>query len=149
MKRLVLFLRTVGSREGGEAGASDATDRAIAVTEDQPASAHPLEPNESVRMEAVVSDTHAQEVFSALVEPAARATREAMIDNLLKVELGRAGPEASDLYERIVVAVERELICRVYDECDRVKTRAATRLGINRNTLHKKLVQYQLEEQPV
>lgn len=42
------------------------------------------------------------------------------------------------LTEQIVGAVEKELIQQVLDECDHVQVKAATRLGINRNTLHKK-----------
>lgn len=42
------------------------------------------------------------------------------------------------LTDQIVGAVERELIQQVLEECDHVQVKAATRLGINRNTLHKK-----------
>jgi len=42
--------------------------------------------------------------------------------------------------------VERELIAQVMVECDGVQVKAATRLGINRNTLHKKLKDYDLEK---
>ena len=40
--------------------------------------------------------------------------------------------------------MERELIAQVMAACDNVQTKAAARLGINRNTLHKKLEEYQL-----
>jgi DNA-binding protein Fis len=40
--------------------------------------------------------------------------------------------------------VERRLISQVYSACNRVKTKTAARLGIDRNTLHKKLRQYKL-----
>ena len=49
---------------------------------------------------------------------------------------------ANDLYDRIVGRVERELIQQVLQTCDRVQIKAAARLGINRNTLHKKLSEY-------
>jgi hypothetical protein len=42
--------------------------------------------------------------------------------------------------------VERELIQQVLQSCDRVQIKAASRLGINRNTLHKKLSDYRLED---
>jgi DNA-binding protein Fis len=69
---------------------------------------------------------------------------DSLIDDLLNTGLELAGPEASDLYQRIVLAVERQLLSRVYAECDHVKTRTSARLGINRNTLHKKLQQHHL-----
>jgi DNA-binding NtrC family response regulator len=69
----------------------------------------------------------------------------------LTVELVRqgirtAGPNASDLHDRIVGQVERELIQQVLQTCDRVQIKAAARLGINRNTLHKKLAEYRIDE---
>ncbi len=50
-----------------------------------------------------------------------------------------AGPLARDLYERAVELVERELIRQVMRECGGTQTKAAERLGINRNTLYRKL----------
>ena len=41
--------------------------------------------------------------------------------------------------------VERELIAQVMLSCNNVQTKAAARLGINRNTLHKKLKEYRLD----
>ena len=69
----------------------------------------------------------------------------------LTVELVRqgirgAGPSANDLHDRIVGQVERELIQQVLQTCDRVQIKAAARLGINRNTLHKKLSEYRIDE---
>ena len=46
----------------------------------------------------------------------------------------------------IVNRVERELIAQVMAACDNVQIKAAERLGINRNTLHKKLKEYGLEK---
>ena len=50
-----------------------------------------------------------------------------------------------NLYVKIVSQVERELIAQVMADCDHVQIKAAGRLGINRNTLHKKLKEYNLE----
>src|SRR5579875_3374467 len=47
------------------------------------------------------------------------------------------------LNERIVGAVERELIEQIMIACNRVQVTAAKRLGINRNTLHKKVSDYE------
>ena len=63
-----------------------------------------------------------------------------------RVGIVRKGP-ADDLYARIVNRVERELIVQVMAACNRTQTKAATRLGINRNTLHKKLKEYEIDEE--
>ena len=40
-----------------------------------------------------------------------------------------------------------ELILQVLRQCQGVQTRTATRLGINRNTLHKKIEEYSLQDE--
>lgn len=55
------------------------------------------------------------------------------------------GQDAQGVHAQIVDGVERELIVQVMRQCHQVQTKAAARLGINRNTLHKKLKQYGLE----
>ena len=55
-----------------------------------------------------------------------------------------SGPQEDNLHAKIVNRVERELIAQVLTTCDNVQTKAATKLGINRNTLHKKLKEYGL-----
>lgn len=59
--------------------------------------------------------------------------------------LSAAGPEEDSLHNKIVNRVERELIAQVMLHCNNVQTKAASKLGINRNTLHKKLKEYDLE----
>jgi len=60
---------------------------------------------------------------------------------------GLSGPESTDgnLYGHIVDRVEREVIAQVMTSCSNVQIKAAAKLGINRNTLHKKLKQYGLD----
>jgi DNA-binding NtrC family response regulator len=65
---------------------------------------------------------------------------------LVRQGVAAAGHHATDLHERIVGHVERALIEQVLLDCDRVQIKAAARLGINRNTLHKKLQEFRLEE---
>ena len=65
---------------------------------------------------------------------------------LVRQGIRAAGPSANDLHDRIVGQVERELIQQVLQTCDRVQIKAAARLGINRNTLHKKLSEYRIDE---
>ena len=70
---------------------------------------------------------------------------DALAEQLVNVGLGSAGEEVSDVHSRIVDRVEREVIAQVLGECGGVQIKAAGRLGINRNTLHKKLKQYGLD----
>jgi len=61
----------------------------------------------------------------------------------LREESG-AGAEAG-VHSRIVSLVERQVLRQVLHACGGVQTKAAARLGINRNTLHKKITEYGLE----
>ncbi len=74
------------------------------------------------------------------------ADMETLIFKLIEQGVDAAGPEEGNLYARIVSRVERELIAQVMAACDNVQVKAATKLGINRNTLHKKLEEYGLEK---
>ena len=53
--------------------------------------------------------------------------------------------QLGELKRAVVDAVERELIEQVLAQCGDVQVTAAKRLGINRNTLHKKLKDYNLD----
>jgi len=70
---------------------------------------------------------------------------ESLTDELVYKGLGEAGEGDKDLLSRIVEPVERRVIAEVMASTDRVQIKAAARLGINRNTLHKKLKQYGLD----
>ncbi len=70
---------------------------------------------------------------------------EELTEELVLQGLNSAGEEADDLHGRIVNRVEREVISQVMTKCDKVQIKAAARLGINRNTLHKKLKEYGLD----
>jgi transcriptional regulator with PAS, ATPase and Fis domain len=72
--------------------------------------------------------------------PAAGNDLQGLIQQL--VRLGIQTLPKGTLNRRIVEGVERELIEQVMEECDRVQVKAAERLGINRNTLHKKVSEY-------
>src|SRR5688572_12017478 len=71
---------------------------------------------------------------------------ESLVFEVVQQGLQTAPPEETDLHEKIVNRVERELIVQVLQSCNNVQTKAATRLGINRNTLRSKLQQYNLDE---
>jgi transcriptional regulator with PAS, ATPase and Fis domain len=80
-----------------------------------------------------------------------RASRDGQVDfpilvrDVVQAGLAAAGPNADNVHERIVNHVEKEVISQVLEACGGTQTKAATRLGINRNTLHKKLKDYNLD----
>ncbi len=65
-----------------------------------------------------------------------------LIAEVVQQGMAAAGDDAEDLHSQIVDRVEGELIAQVVESCNGVQTKAATKLGINRNTLHKKLKDY-------
>jgi DNA-binding NtrC family response regulator len=74
------------------------------------------------------------------------ADMETLIFKLVEQGVDSAGAEEENLHVKIVSRVERELIAQVMAACDNVQVKAAAKLGINRNTLHKKLEEYGLEK---
>ncbi len=70
-----------------------------------------------------------------------------LTSELVQQGLASAGPQQDNLHTAIVNRVERELISQVLAHCDNVQIKAAARLGINRNTLHKKLKEYGLDQE--
>ncbi len=73
------------------------------------------------------------------------ADLESLTFELVQQGLASAGPQEDNLHAKVVNRVERELIAQVMTSCDSIQTKAATKLGINRNTLHKKLKEYGLD----
>ena len=65
---------------------------------------------------------------------------------LVEQGLATAGPNDDNILDRVVSRVERELISQMLAVCGGVQLKAAARLGINRNTLRKKLVEHGLDE---
>jgi transcriptional regulator with GAF, ATPase, and Fis domain len=55
--------------------------------------------------------------------------------------------EEGKCHESVMGLVERELILQVLRSCQGTQTKAATRLGINRNTLHKKIEDFSLQSE--
>lgn len=74
------------------------------------------------------------------------ADLEALTFELVQQGLSQAGAQEDNLHAKVVNRVERELIAQVMTSCENVQTKAATKLGINRNTLHKKLKEYGLDD---
>jgi transcriptional regulator with PAS, ATPase and Fis domain len=74
------------------------------------------------------------------------ADMETLVARVIEEGINSSGSDEGNLYAKIVNRVERELIAQVMAECDNVQVKAAAKLGINRNTLHKKLEEYGLEK---
>ncbi len=74
------------------------------------------------------------------------ADPETLAAELVRQGIDAAGPDAENLQAAIVNRVERELFAQVMAACEGVQVKAAERLGISRNTLHKKLKEYGLEK---
>ena len=152
MKRIVTFvvpMAPIESPQVGEEAHASALLEHITDGGQENASAAPG----AMKVEVVVSDSQANRIINALLEhgsgqnsisgePAVRADEVDAIESLVQRELQIADPDSHDLLDRIIRRVERQLISRVYSDCDYVKSRAATRLGINRNTLLKKLREF-------
>jgi len=64
-------------------------------------------------------------------------TREVVKQGMDEAETG--------VHATVVDRIEKELIAQVLYECHGVQTKAAARLGINRNTLHKKIKEFGLD----
>jgi Nif-specific regulatory protein len=69
-----------------------------------------------------------------------------LIRSLVRAGIQTPLPPGADLHKFLVGGLERELIEEVLRQCDGVKVKAADRLGINRNTLHKKVEEYERED---
>ncbi|HUP79356.1 MAG TPA: sigma-54 dependent transcriptional regulator [Pirellula sp.] len=70
---------------------------------------------------------------------------ESLVKDVVREGIRISNPDHTDLHSKVVDRVEKELISQVLSSCNFVQTKAATRLGINRNTLHKKMKDYNLE----
>ena len=70
---------------------------------------------------------------------------ESLARDLVEQGMTTCGPNDENLFERVVSRVERELISQMLAACNGVQLKAAIRLGINRNTLRKKLLEHGLE----
>ncbi|GIW79949.1 MAG: sigma-54-dependent Fis family transcriptional regulator [Gemmatales bacterium] len=66
-----------------------------------------------------------------------------LVQDFVRMSIDALADDEGSLYTRLVGSVERELIEQIMQRCDQVQIKAAARLGINRNTLHKKLSEFQ------
>ena len=88
---------------------------------------------------AVMGDSKAAQ--TAVFRPTDDAS---LIREFVYSRLSKSDDAAKNLHNQIVEPVEKELLQQVLESCNHTQTKAATRLGINRNTLYKKMVEYGL-----
>jgi len=69
-----------------------------------------------------------------------------LIRALVRAGMHAPRPDGLKLHPFLVDGLERALIEEVMRECGRTQVKAADRLGINRNTLHKKWEQYKVDD---
>ncbi|MBI2805606.1 MAG: sigma-54-dependent Fis family transcriptional regulator [Planctomycetes bacterium] len=65
-----------------------------------------------------------------------------MVQQLVRTAIQKIPAEDGNLYNHLIRSLERELLEQVLPLCDNVLVKASARLGINRNTLHKKLAEF-------
>ena len=88
---------------------------------------------------AVIGDSKAAQV--AVFRP---TDDQSLIREFVYNRLSKSDDDAEDLYKEIVDPVEKELLTQVMHACNHTQTKAATKLGINRNTLYSKLTKFGL-----
>lgn len=69
-----------------------------------------------------------------------------MAKSVVQLGIDQVDRDSTDVHRSIVDTIERELIAQVLRACGGVQTKAATKLGMNRNTLHKKIKEYGLAD---
>ncbi|HIF01255.1 MAG TPA: sigma-54-dependent Fis family transcriptional regulator [Planctomycetes bacterium] len=72
---------------------------------------------------------------------------DSLCTSLVSLGITKIDDDSNDVYGTVVSRVEREVILQVLRQCQGVQTRTATRLGINRNTLHKKIEEHSLQNE--
>jgi Fis family transcriptional regulator len=103
------------------------------------------EADPGVRVEAVVSPERARIVVDTVLDAGGSNGDDSvdrMIERLVQREL--ASHDSGQIFHRVISSVERALLEHAFAECDHVQTRTADRLGVNRNTIHKKLLKHEL-----
>jgi DNA-binding NtrC family response regulator len=69
---------------------------------------------------------------------------ESLCSDLVSRRLAQLGEDNTDVYNAVMNVIEKELLLQVLRQSQGVQTRTDARLGINRNTLHKKIEDHNL-----
>ncbi len=118
-------------------------ERAIVMSEDDTMDVHHF-PNHIFDADAAL------EMAAPVLQPATLSLPDISLDDLLQHVVQRgltiAEPADEELHSQVVDQFEKELLDQVLKRCQGVQTKAASMLGINRNTLYKKIKQFGLDQ---
>jgi DNA-binding protein Fis len=107
-----------------------------------------VEANACLSIEVRLSSARAQLLVDLLLELEREEQHgsgvEELIGTLLRNQLKDSDHLAGELFDKVISNVEKVVIQHAYENCNQVQTRTAEHLGIDRNTLHKKLRRYNL-----
>lgn len=146
MKRIVAYVSPLQPDDRLESFRSQA-DEVVAKTDSSNILELNTEKDGTVRFEAVLSDKRINQIVDALLQANEMQNEaESLVSELMRAQF-RDSPESSQgVFHRILSDVEKELLNQAFEECNHVKTKTAAKLGIDRNTLHKKLQRHGLIE---
>jgi DNA-binding NtrC family response regulator len=88
--------------------------------------------------------THVRGLAPVRIGRRAADDLQSLCTELVSRRLAEIGDDNNDAWNQVINLVEKELILQVLRQSQGVQTRTATRLGINRNTLHKKIEDHDL-----
>lgn len=77
--------------------------------------------------------------------PTAKSDFGGLCESAVQVALAN-GIDDGQVHEQVIAGIEKEVIAQVLKACHGTQTKTAARLGINRNTLHKKIDDYGLHD---
>ena len=105
-----------------------------------------MAPGDEITLDLLPAAIRGEKTSAAAALPGRGGDLDSLARDLVEQGMTTAGPDDDNLFDRVVSRVERELIAQMLAACGGVQLKAAARLGINRNTLRKKLQEHGLEE---
>lgn len=92
----------------------------------------------------------ARELTAPVLSPQTISLSDLDLDDLIQHAVARglkiADPQDQDLHTQVIDRFEKVLLEQILEKCQGVQTKAAGLLGINRNTLYKKIKQFELDQ---
>lgn len=87
---------------------------------------------------------HVRGISKVRIGPKGSRTLDEICTEFVGLSLGESG---DNVHQRVMSRLEKELILQVLRHSQGIQTRTASKLGINRNTLHKKIEEYELSDE--
>ncbi|HUG19533.1 MAG TPA: helix-turn-helix domain-containing protein, partial [Planctomycetaceae bacterium] len=88
--------------------------------------------------------SHVRGISQVRIGPRGSRTLDEICQEFVGLSLGESG---DNVHQRVMSRLEKELILQVLRRSQGIQTRTASKLGINRNTLHKKIEEYDLADE--